>query len=139
MTMLIWALIYAHEIESKFIKTTRDVELKLFFKPVKYDSLVLAFLEYEYDGIQMKKILNAVAIQSKTNIWLEGKEINVKLISENFLTPQINKPYLLKVGDLDVADSGTFPSTGVLSLQKVSTVLFSLNGEKVPLQLFVKD
>jgi len=139
MTLFIWALIMIHQVEYKLYPTPRTVELKLFFRPVNYDAIMSAFLEYENEGITMKKILNAVAIQGKTDIWLDGKPINAKAVSEGFLTPQINKDYLLKIGEITVAESRTLSSETVLGLQKVSTELFLLNGEKVYLQLFVRD
>jgi len=144
MSLFIWALIMMFQVESKFVPggmpTTRNVELKLFLKPINYDALMTAFLEYEHEGIKIKKILNAVAIQGKTDIWLEGKFINAKLVSENFLTPQINKDYLLRIGDLTVAKYGQFASGNLpLGIQKVSTFLFILNGKEIYMQLFVVD
>lgn len=146
MSLFIWALIYTFQVESKLspggMLTTRNVELKLFYRPVNYDALMSAFLEYGYQGIPMKKILNAVAIQGKTtDVWLDGVLISdVKNVCESFLTPQINKYYLLKIGDVIVANYGTLTSSDTpTEIQKVSTYLFLLNGEKTYLQLFVAD
>jgi len=144
MSLFIWALITIFQVESKFMPggmpTTRNVELKLFFKPVTYDSLMSAFLEYESQGIKIKKILNAVAIQGKTDIWLEGKFIDVSSVSEGFLTPQIDKNYLLRIGDKTIAKNGQLTSQNLpLEIQKVSTFLFILNGKEVFMQLFVVD
>jgi len=146
MSLFIWGLITIFNVESKFypgnMPTTRNVELKLFFKPVTYESLMSAFLEYESQGIKMKKILNAVAIQGKTDVWLEGKWIDAKAVSEGFLTPQIDKEYMLKIGDIIIAEHGNLPSISgslPLGIQKVSTFLFTLNGKEVYMQLFVVD
>ncbi len=146
MSLFIWALITIFNVESKFVPggmpTTRNVELKLLFKPANYESLMSVFLEYESQGIKMKKILNAVAIQGKTDIWLEGKTIDAKTVSETFLTPQINKDYILKIGDIIVAEHGSLSSLSgslPLGIQKVSTFLFTLNGKEVFMQLFVVD
>jgi hypothetical protein len=144
MSLFIWALIYIFQVESKLtpggMPTTRNVELKLFLKPVTYNALMSAFLEYPYQGIPMKKILTAVAVQGSTDIWLDGKFIDAKAVSQSFLTPQIDKYYLLKIGDIEVASNGLLtPSTVPTGLQKVSTNLFLLNGEKTYLQFFVVD
>lgn len=144
MSLVIWLLILTFQVESKFapggMPTTRGVELELFIKPDTYNSLMSAFLEYEHKGISMKKILETVAIQENINVWLEGKGINATLVSESFLAPQINNDYILKIGDITVAKSGSFSSeTSTLSLQKVSTILFDLNGKEVYMQLFVAD
>jgi len=144
LSLFVWALIYMFQVESKFtpggMPTTRDVEIKLFLNPINYDNLMLSFLEYDYQGIPMKKILNAVAIQGKTDIWLDGNSINATVVSEQFLTPMITKYYLLKLGDIIVAENGILANENVpTGIQKVSTYLFLLDGEKVNLQLFVAD
>ena len=144
MSLFIWVLILTFNVESKFVPggmpTTRNVELKLVFKPITYDSVMSAFLEYEYQGVPMKKILEAVAIQENANVWLEGKTIDAGSVSENFLTPQINKYYLLKIGDITLAKNGQLTSqSSPLGAQKVSMNLFTLNGKEVFMQLFVVD
>jgi len=145
MTLFLWYLIMFFEfvIEPVGADSPREVTLRLFIKPVKYDSVMLAFLELEHDGIPMKKIINAVAIQDKTDIWIEGKFIDGKAVSEGFLSQMINKNYLLKISpqDIHVAEFGSLTSTEEipLGIQKVSTELFLLNGEAVDLQLFVRD
>lgn len=144
MSVFIWALIITFTAESKLMPggmpTTRNVELTMVIKPITYDSLMSAFLECDYQGMPMKEILEAVAIQQNNIVWLEGSTINASLASESFLTPQINGIYLLKVGDVTVVESGQMDSTNApLGAQKVSTELFTLNGKDVYMQLFVVD
>lgn len=142
-TLFIWYLIIIYEVESALnVATPRNVELKLFFKPVKYDNIMLSFLEYEYESIPMKKIVSAVAIQNSTDIWIEGKFIDAKAVSENLLSKVIDKEYLLKISpqEIQLAKSGDLVSTGPpLEIQKISTELFLLDGEAIDLQLFVRD
>jgi hypothetical protein len=144
MTLFINVLIVTFQVENRLLPggmpTTRSVELKLLIKPVNYDTTLSAFLENEYEGIKIKKILNAVAIQGKTTVWLEGKTIDAATISKNILTSQIKRNFLLKVGDITVTSYGQLSSTdSVLGVQKISTYTFSLNGETINVQLLVVD
>lgn len=144
MSLFIWALIYMFQIEGVFTSygtpTTRSIEMKLFVKPVIYDSVMLSFLEYQYQGIPMKKILNAAAIQGRTDIWIDGKPINVRGLSQGILNQELTGYYLLKLGQLTIAENGALPNNNLpTGIQKVSTELFLLNGEYTNLQLFVAD
>jgi hypothetical protein len=144
MTLFVWYLILLYEfvITPVGLSTPREVTLRLVTKPAEYDSLMLSFLELDYNGIKMKRIVNAAAIQGKTDIWLDGQNINAKSVAEGFLATMIDKDYLLKISPQEIvlADDGTLESSNTpLGIQKVSTELFLLNGEAVELQLFVRD
>jgi hypothetical protein len=148
MTLFVWYLILLYEfvitpvITEVGLSTPRELTLRLVTKPAEYDSLMLSFLELDYNGIKMKRIVNAAAIQGKTDIWLDGQNINAKSVAEGFLATMIDKDYLLKISPQEIvlADDGTLESSNTpLGIQKVSTELFLLNGEAVELQLFVRD
>jgi len=140
MTMFIWYLILIYEVilTPTGLSTTREVNIRLLSGPAGYYSTMLSFLELNYNNIPMKRIVNAVAIQGKTEIWIEGKRIIADDVIESVLTPMINKDYLLKISPQDIilAQHGDLEKIGI---QKVSTELFLLNGEAVELQLLVED
>jgi hypothetical protein len=144
LTTIIWVLIIVHEAESRlFIASPRNVELRLFTMPLEYETTLLAFLEFEKDGIKMKKLLEAAAIQHSTTVWVDGKTVDVKAASDEFLQPIINKDYVLRIccGSLEVKISEFVKSTSLpvpLPTQKASAELFLLDGKTVNLQLFVK-
>ncbi len=138
MITIIWAMMQVRGIDAFLgIYAPRNVELKIHSNPTKYDAMILTFLEYEHEGIPMKKILNAVAIQDNTNIWIDDKWIDVKLVSEEFLGREIDRPYLLKIRDpeLEIASSGD--EIVVMGIQKVSQKVFLLDGEGVDLELYI--
>lgn len=143
MSLIVWSYIILHQVYVNFgIATPRTVELTLFYLPVKYDTTMLAFLEFEYNGIPMKKILEAAAIQESTNIWLEGKEIDVATASGNFLSSRIDKPFILKIvlphKEIKIIENEIKSSISKpTSVQEASTKLFLLNGEVAELQLIV--
>lgn len=142
MSALIWVFTIIYGVEASFgVVNPRTVTLNVFFKPVNYESAFLAFLESDYisssgKNIPMKKILNAVVIQNKTDIWLEGEPINAKSASENLLNEMIDKPYLLKIAkpEIKIAESAAALPPNV---QKISTNLFLLNGNYVELEFYV--
>jgi hypothetical protein len=111
MTLFVWYLILLYEfvITPVGLSTPREVTLRLVTKPAEYDSLMLSFLELDYNGIKMKRIVNAAAIQGKTDIWLDGQNINAKSVAEGFLATMIDKDYLLKISPQEIvlADDGT--------------------------------
>ena len=119
--------------------TTRTVEMSLVYRPIDYDAIMSAFLENEKNGIKMKKIMNAVAIQENTTVWLEGDWINAEQVSETLLGQQINRDYMLKIDDIIVVRRGLLSSKMPLGIQKTYTTVFLLNGEEAYLQLFVAD
>jgi len=140
MTSIIWVLTEIRTVASDIgWLHTRDVDIRLLFNPVRYDSALLTFLELREPTwkIPMKKLLNAVAIQNTTNVWLpEAKSfIDVSGNSTAFLDEILNgKVYLLKIRDPEIiiAESGT-----ASTLEKTSTELFLLNGKTVDLDLYV--
>jgi hypothetical protein len=144
-TLIIWSFIVIHQVEVNLnIATPRTVELTLFYLPVKYDTTLLAFLEYQYDGLSMKKILEAAAIQESTNIWIEGKDIDVRAASKTFLLSRIDKPFILKIIlpdkeikiiENEIKSSVSKPTT----IQETTTKLFLLNGEVADLKLSVRE
>lgn len=144
LTLFVWVLIITFQAESRLapggLPTTRNVEMTLIYRPIDYDAIMSAFLENEYSGIKIKRLLNAVAIQEDTTVWLDGKMVDVKQVSENILNQQIKRDYILKVDDFIVASRGML-STGKMpmEIQKTYTIMFLLNGEESYLQLFVAD
>ena len=85
--LILWAFIVLYNIELNLgIANTRTVELTLFFNPMKYDTTLMSLLEYEYDGIPIRKILNAVAIQENSIIWLDDKLIDTGSVCQGFLS-----------------------------------------------------
>lgn len=134
---LIWAFTLIYGVESSLgLVNPRQVTLRILFQPLKYESVLLTFLELEHQEMPMKKILNVVAIQGTTDIWIDGKTIDAKSVSEGFLTEILEeKTYLLKTinPEIIIARSSTLSS----SLQKVSTKLFLLDGESINLELYV--
>ena len=145
MTILVWSFIILQTVEERFgVTTPRTVELTLFYLPMKYDTALLAFLEYNYDGVPMKKIIEAAAIQESTNVWIEGKNIDLETASGNFLLSKIENPFLLKIvlpnKEIIIIDNKIkSPITKPTSLQESSTKLFLLNGEIGELKLLVRD
>ncbi len=148
-SLLVWSFIIIQESFSLLqMDTPRRVELTMFTYPIKYDSMMLAFLEYEYDGIPIKRALNAVAIQGNPVVWLEGKWIDTTAAAEEYFMidpPKISKAFLLRIQSLDmeikVFEEGDFLVSSIepLRFQKTSIDMFSLNGELVYLELFVRD
>jgi hypothetical protein len=116
----------------------RDVTIRILFNPVKYDSVLLTFLELRPQGIPMKKILNAAAIQNTTRPWMPETSsfVNAAQISYDILSQQLltGKSYLLKIRnpEIVIAQSGNS-----YDWQKTSTELFLLNGKPVDLELYV--
>ena len=143
LTIFVWVLIITFQAENMLIPggmpTTRTVEMSLVYRPIDYDAIMSAFLENEKNGIKMKKIMNAVAIQENTTVWLEGDWINAEQVSETLLSQQINRDYMLKIDDIIVVRRGLLSSKMPLGIQKTYTTVFLLNGEEAYLQLFVAD
>ena len=115
----------------------REATVRVLYSPVKYESALLTFLELEHRGIKMKKILNAVAIQNDTWVWMPDVQefVDASLVSRNFLDQIFpGNIYLLKIRDPEIiiCSSGTSDYW-----QKTSTELFLLNGKPVDLQLYV--
>jgi hypothetical protein len=142
MTTLIWVLtevrVVAYGVGAA---TPKDVNIRILFNPVRYDSALLTFLELREptSGIPMKKLLNAVAIQNTTNVWLpETKSfIDVSGNSTAFLNEILNgRIYLLKIRDPEIiiAESGTLSTS---TIQKTSIELFLLNGKTADLDFYV--
>ncbi|MEM3609831.1 MAG: hypothetical protein QW076_02910 [Candidatus Anstonellales archaeon] len=145
MTLFIWALIEIYEVEKYLgVVTPRKAEFDIFITPITYDTQFSAFLEFEKDGIPIKKLLEVAVIQNSTTVWLNGKFIDVSAATLEFLYPMLKKDYLLKIvfpySELIVSSFGNLKSIEEkpLPVQKVSTKLFLLNGEVVDLQLLVK-
>ena len=137
MSGLLWVimLIYGVEAQLGFVNP-REVTLRVLFNPLKYESVLLTFLELEHQGIRMKKILNSVAIQNSLNVWVDGKPIDASEVSEEFLNQLLEgRTYLLKIvkPEIIIAKSTVLSS----SLQKTSTKLFLLNGNFVELEFYV--
>lgn len=145
MTLFLWYLILIYEfaLQPAGMSTTRDVTLRLLIEPADYDSTMLAFLELKHQGITMKRLLNAAAIQGSTDIWIDGKDIDLAAVAESALTPMIENDYILKIAsqpEINVVTHGAWVSGNTpMGLQEVSTDLFLLNGGAVELQLLVRD
>jgi len=141
-SVLLWAFIVVYNVQEKLgFVNPRIVELTLLFNPIKYDMTIISLLEYEYNGIPIKKILNAVAIQENTTVWIEGEEIDASIVCENFLSSRIDEPYMLKIipkQELIIVGQimPSIPETP-LHVQETSTKLFLLDGENVELKLLV--
>ncbi len=115
----------------------RDVTIRILFNSVKYDSVLLTFLELRPQGIPMKKILNAAAIQNTTRPWMPETSsfVNAAQMSDDVLNQLLEgKSYLLKIRnpEIVIAQSGNS-----YDWQKTSTELFLLNGKPVDLELYV--
>jgi len=142
---LVWVFEIIYGVESRVgitqpFNNPREVILNVLFKPVKYESALLAFLELDCKSceqrISMKDILNAVAIQGKKDVWLNGESIDAEEVSKELLDELLElKPYLLKTREpqIIIAQSTTLPA----QLQKVSTNLFLLDGAPIDLELYV--
>jgi len=147
MTALVWGIIFIHGVAAQLnLHSPRNVEFTVLLNPVKYDTTLSAFLEYEYQGIPVKKIINAAVIQEKvTDIWVDGNFIDMQTVSDEFFSRAldedndgtIDNPYLLKtrnpeliLGEYEILTS---------NLQKVSTKVFLLEGESVDLDFYVSE
>jgi hypothetical protein len=138
MSSLIWIFTEIYGVEARLgLANPREVIIKILFNPARYESALLALLELEYQGIPMKKILNAVAIQNNTTIWLPEIHdfIDASEISNDFLNQLLEgRSYLLKIREPEIIIASFSKSS---TLQKVSTKIFLLNGEPVDLELYV--
>ena len=141
--LFIWVLIMTFQVGDKLmpggLPTTRQVEMTLLYNPITYDAIMSAFLQSEYNGESMDRILNAAVIQEKTTIWLDGKTIDAKQASEDFLGPLIKKDYILRAGNIIIATRGDFANQGTLQIQRTYTNMFLLNGKESYLQLLVVE
>jgi hypothetical protein len=144
-TLLVWGLILLQNASTAIgIISPRTVELTIFHLPTKYDTTLLALLEYKVQGIAMKRLLEAAAIQESKVVWLEGKTINVETESRNFLAASITNPYLLKIvlpnKELVIVDNEILSSLSrPTSIQETGAKLFLLNGKVVDLKLLVRE
>lgn len=144
-TTITWLLILAHEAEARlYVASPRNVELRLFTLPLKYDATLLSFLEYEKHGISVKRLMEAASIQKSTTVWLDGESVDVTSVADEFLKPLVDKDYILKIvypdsSELKISElvkTAQLPSP--LPVQRSSIELFLLDGKTVQLQLFVK-
>lgn len=115
----------------------REATIRILFNPVRYESALLTFLELKHQDIPMKKILNAIAIQNNTKVWMPETSgfIDASAVSKGFLDEILKgKSYLLKIRDPEIiiAESGKSSRW-----QKTSIELFLLNGKPVDLELYV--
>ena len=146
MTLLVWGFIIIYEVESfGGFANPRTVKLTMFTYPIKYDSMMLSFLEYEYDGISMREILNAVAVQESKDVWIRGVWIDMSIATEDFFDPKIEKPFILRMqsgeNEINILWSDIMPVSqdAPLNIQKTSIDFFTLNGEVAYLELLVKE
>ena len=119
---------------------TREVTIRTLLKPTIDDSALLTFLEMEYNGISMKRILTAVAIQENTKIWIDGGFIDAEQAAMNFLGHADSgilkgRKYLLKIREPEIVIAKSLEMVPARS-QKVSTELFLLDGSSVSLVLY---
>lgn len=141
MVGIIWVFQSVYGVESSLgLVNPRYVTLNVLFKPAKYESTFLSFLELDcttcIQKISMKEIMNAVAIQESTTVEVKGEVIDAIQASEDLLNQMLDKKsYLLKIRNpqMVIAESQVLPA----SLQKVSTKLLLLDGEDVDLDLYV--
>jgi len=133
LNLLIWTLITLQHYTG--LSSVRNIELNIHTTPSTLSSSFLAFLELNYNGIPMKKILTAVAVQQNTNIWIDGQQIDATDVSKRFLDSMFSQPYMLKINnpEIIIAKSGTLSS----QFFKTSTKIFTLDGAALDLQLFV--
>jgi hypothetical protein len=137
MIAIIWAMMSIRGIDAYLgLYSPRRIEINVLSNPTKYDAMLLSFLEYEYQGMPMKKLLNAVAIQGKTDIWIDGKTIDVRSVSENFLK-KLKRPYLLKMRNPEIIIAESNNEIYVMDIQKVSEDIFLLNGEVAQIELYI--
>jgi hypothetical protein len=139
---LIWVFTEIYGVSAKLgLVNPREVTLRVFFKPLEDDSVMLSLLEHEYVSgstrIPMKRILNAVAIQGTTSIWLDNNFIDVKSEVGGILNKvYFDRGYLLKISNPELIIASS--QRGVKKdLQTVSTKLFLLDGKTIDLQLLV--
>ena len=135
---LIWIFTEIYGVGAKLgAINPREVTLRIFFKPVEDESVLLSFLESTYQGIPMKRIINVVAVQGTTDIWLDNKFIDAKRASEYFLDQVYpGRGYMLKFSNPEIIIAESAISLKK-DLQIVSTKLFLLDGSDVTLQLLV--
>jgi len=135
---LIWIFTEIYVVSSQLgVVKPREATIRIFYNPVKYESTLLAFLELEYQGISMKKILNAVAIQEDKRVWLPefNKFVDVSSIAAVFFNQMLpDKAYILKIRDPEVVIDTSSSSS---HWQKTSIELFVLDGKPVDLELYV--
>ncbi len=138
MCVLIWIFTEIYVIGSSFgLIQPREATVRVLYSPIKYESALLTFLEIRYQGMKMKKILNAVVIQNNTTVWMPdiNKFVDASDVSENFLDQIFSgRIYLLKTRDPEIIICSSGKSN---YWQKTSTELFSLNGKPVDLELYV--
>ena len=133
---LVWIFTEIRVVGSTFVHP-REATINLLFNPVKYESAFLAFLELDYQGVKMKKLINLVAIQNRVNVWVPelGKFLDVSSVSKtklDYILPD-NK-FLLKIRDPEII---IVDAPDLSYLQKVSTELFLLDGKIVDLEFYV--
>jgi len=145
MSALIWGIILIHGVLGIFgVNSPRNVEFTVLLNPVKYDTTLSSFLDYHYQGIPVKKIINAAAIQNKaTDIWVDGKSIDMQTVSNEFFSRTldsnkdgtIDNPYLLKTREPELI-LGSYKSL-TSNIQKVSTKVFVMDGGSVDIDFYV--
>jgi len=142
MSALIWVFTVVYGVEASFgLVNPRTVTMTVLFKPINYESTFISFLECDYVApsgrvIPMKKILNAVAIQNTTIIWLDGESIDAEATTTTLLNKMSDKPYLLKIvkPEIIIAEHNF---QQLQQFQKTNTKLFLLNGNYVDLEFYV--
>ncbi len=138
MCALIWIFTEIYVLGSMFgAIQPREATVRVLYSPVKYESALLTFLELRHQGIKMKKILNAVAIQNTTDVWIPeiGDFVDSSQVSEDFLDQIfVGDIYLLKIRDPEIIICSSGKSN---YWQKTSTELFLLNGKPIDLELYV--
>jgi hypothetical protein len=142
MTIFVWVLILTFQVEDRLlpggVPTTRSVEMSMFVKPATYESMMSAFLESEYNGVKVKEIMNAVAIQRSKTVWLRGDIIDSEEVAHDYMDNRIGRYFILKVDDIVIAERGTLTSSNnPMSFQKVSIRMFMLDGTESFLQLLI--
>lgn len=105
-------------------------------EPIKHESALLAYLEATYPGesITMKELVEAVATQNDTNIWIRDRSFSssdVRFASNDILGQWLsNMPYMLvlKSGGIDHRLAGSVESFRVASkiaIKKVWTPVWT--------------
>jgi len=135
---LIWIFTEIYVISSSLgYVRPREASVTVLYNPVRYESTLLTFLELREQGIPMKKILNAVAIQNRTNVWMTEIHdfIDASAVSKTMLDQLLpGKAYLLKIREPEIIICKSGKSS---YWQKTSTDLFLLNGNPVDLEFYV--
>ena len=134
MLSLVWISLQAFNSVGSI--NNRIVNLQILYDPAEYGVATIVFLELHYQGIPMKKIINAVAVQGSRQVYVEGKIIDSKIASENLLKNIIPaKNVFLKISNPEIIITGS--PDRLENLQKISVPINTFDKETAHLELYV--